>query len=305
MTQEKVNAFRVWVDAARLRTLPLASSAVILGGGLAALEGPFHWGVFLLSVLTGVLLQILANFANDYGDAVNGADGANRVGPKRAVSSGEISRKAMRAALVALSLVSMASGLALLTVSLDADLVMWVVFLILGGGAIAASVFYTVGKRPYGYRGLGDFFVFLFFGLVAVAGSYALYGAPLFSLPWLPACATGLFITAVLNINNIRDMSNDFASGKETLALRLGPRNARVYHLLLVGLGVACWLIWLLSAGYGRFLWLMLAAVPLGQSAWRVYGSLRTDVLDGQLRIFSLSVGFYNILLAVALPLMV
>ena len=137
-----------------------------------------------------------------------------------------------------------------------------------------------------------------------MAGSYALYGAPLSRLPWLPACSAGLFITAVLNINNIRDMANDFESGKETLALRLGPYKARVYNSLLVGGGLACWVIWSLDSGHERLLWLMPAAIPLLRSTYLVYASSQADVLDAQLRVTSLSVGCFQILLAAALPML-
>jgi 1,4-dihydroxy-2-naphthoate octaprenyltransferase len=291
-----------WVQAARLRTLPLSCSGVILGGGLAAAEGMFSPVIFALSVLTAVLLQILGNFANDYGDALRGTDGAERKGPKRAVASGSISSRAMFRAVVLLSLLSLLSGAVLLLVSFGPDMRSWGVFAVMGAGAVAAAVFYTMGKRPYGYRGLGDFFCFIFFGLVAVAGSYALYGAPLLRLPGLPACATGFFITAVLNINNIRDMENDHANGKETVALRLGAHNARVYHLILVASGLACWTLWFAATGDWRKLALLAAAFPVARSAWIVYGSLRADVLDAQLRITSLGTGFFNVLLAALLP---
>ena len=291
-----------WVQAARLRTLPLSCSGVILGGGLAAAEGMFHPAILALSVLTAVLLQILGNFANDYGDAVRGTDGAERKGPKRAGASGSISARAMFRAVALLSLLCLLSGGILLGVSFGANLRSWGIFTVLGTGAVAAAIFYTMGKRPYGYRGLGDFFCFVFFGLVAVADSYALYGAPLIRLPGLPACATGFFITAVININNIRDMENDRANGKETVALRLGAHNARVYHLILVASGLACWTLWFAATGDWRKLALLAAAFPVARSAWTVYGSLRADVLDAQLRITSLGTGFFNVLLAALLP---
>lgn len=147
--------------------------------------------VFVLSVLTAVLLQILSNFANDYGDAVKGADGPGRVGPRRSVASGELTARAMFRAVLLMVGLNLAAGLALLGVSFGPDLARWGVFLALGLASVAAAVLYTMGKHPYGYRGYGDFFVFVFFGLVAVAGSYALYGAPLTRLPGLPACAAG------------------------------------------------------------------------------------------------------------------
>lgn len=293
---------RVWLRAARLRTLPLSCSGVVLGGGLAAAEGAFRPLVFVLSVLTAVLLQILSNFANDYGDAVKGSDGPGRVGPQRAVASGAISPKAMFRAVLLMGVLCALSGVALLAASLGRDPLRWGVFLALGAGSVAAAILYTMGKHPYGYKGYGDFFVFVFFGLVAVAGSYALYGAPLTRLPSLPACAAGFFATAVLNINNVRDMENDFANGKETLALRLGEHRARVYHLALVGLGLACWVIWLAATQRWWGLAFLLAAAPLVRSAWLVYGSLRTEVLDAQLRVTSLAAGFLNIVMALVLP---
>lgn len=293
---------RVWLRAARLRTLPLSCSGVVLGGGLAAAEGAFRPLVFVLSVLTAILLQILSNFANDYGDAVKGADGPGRVGPKRSVASGELSARAMFQAVLFMAGLSLATGVSLLGVSFGTDLTRWAVFGALGLASIVAAVLYTMGKHPYGYRGYGDFFVFVFFGLVAVAGAYALYGAPLTRLPSLPACAAGFFATAVLNINNIRDMENDFANGKETLALRLGPHRARVYHLALIGLGLACWVIWLIATHRWWGLVLLVAAVPLVRSAWLVYGSLRPAVLDAQLRATSLAAGFLNLIMALALP---
>jgi 1,4-dihydroxy-2-naphthoate octaprenyltransferase len=291
-----------WIHAARPRTLPLSCSGVMLGGGLAAAEGMFHPLIFVISVLVAVLLQILCNFANDYGDAVRGTDGAERRGPQRAVASGSVSARAMFRAVAIVSLLCLVSGAVLLWVSFGANPRVWGAFAVLGAGAVAAAVFYTMGRRPYGYQGFGDFFVFVFFGLAAVAGSYALYGAPLIRLPGLPACATGFFATAVLNINNIRDMENDRASGKETLALRLGPHNARVYHLILVGSGLLCWALWFAATGEWWKPALLAAAFPVARSAWTVYGSLRPDVLDAQLRITSLGAGFFNVLLAALIP---
>ena len=270
------------------------------GGAAAAAEGAFRPAVFLLSVLTALLLQVLSNFANDYGDYTHGSDGAGRVGPSRAVSSGEISPRAMFRAVVIFSCLSGLSAALLFWTSFGLDPVRWGAFAALGGASIAAALCYTMGRRPYGYNGLGDFFVFIFFGLVAVCGAYALYPeAPLARMPGLPACATGLFATAVLNVNNIRDMENDRASGKETLALRLGALGARRYHLALIGVGVLCWAAYLTGTGRSMLMPGLLAALPLALSAKTVFASTRTDVLDAQLRRTSISAGLFNLIMSV------
>lgn len=289
----------IWIKAARLRTLPLSASGVILGGAVAASEGAFRPAVFALSVLTALLLQILSNFANDYGDYTHGSDGAGRVGPSRAVSSGEISPRSMFRAVAIFSCLSALSAAALFWTSFGTEPARWGTFAALGAASIAAALFYTMGRHPYGYNGLGDFFVFVFFGLVAVCGAYALYPeAPLARMPGLPACATGFFATAVLNVNNIRDMENDRASGKETLALRLGALGARRYHLALVGMGLLCWAVYLPGTDRYSLLPGLLAGLPLVWSAKTVFGSTRSDVLDAQLRRTSICAGLFNLIMA-------
>ncbi len=294
--------FGKWLEAARLRTLPLSTSGVILGGGLAACAGHFNWLIFILSMLVAVSLQILSNFANDYGDAVKGSDGPGRVGPRRAVASGAISPAGMYRGIMVMICVCALDTLLLLWASFGASWQRWVIFLILAAASVAAAIFYTMGRHPYGYMCLGDVFVFVFFGPVAVAGAFFLYGPPFTALPLLPACATGLFATAVLNINNIRDMDNDRANGKNTLALRLGGHWARIYHLFLIGGGLLCWLVWLPLYGCYAGLPLLLAAIPLVLSTWRVWSSHSPDVLDAQLRMTSISAGLFNLVMALALP---
>ena len=232
-------SFSRWLLAARLRTLPLACSSVLLGSGLAAHADAFRWPLFLLCLLTAILLQVLSNLANDYGDAVSGADLAGRVGPTRAVATGLITARQMQLAMGLTALAAVVSGLALLWSAFVDDWPALLAFIGFGALALVAAVTYTVGRRPYGYRGFGDLSVFLFFGLLGVMGSYYLYTHQLSWSLLLPAASCGLLATAVLNINNIRDRVSDAASGKVTLAVRLGASRARNYHWLLVG-GPVC-----------------------------------------------------------------
>ncbi len=226
--------FRTWIQAARLKTLPLAASAIFLGAGLAVQAGEFRPLVFALSLLTALLLQVLSNLANDYGDAVSGADNEDRVGPQRVVQAGLISKEQMKRALIAVVIATVASGLTLLLVACWEQPAVLFGFLGLGLACIWAAMAYTMGKRPYGYQGLGDLFVFLFFGLVAVLGSGFLHQLSIRADWLLPAISAGLLATSVLNINNVRDLEGDKRSGKFTLAVRLGRERALRYHSALL-----------------------------------------------------------------------
>ena len=230
-----------WIEAARPRTLPLALSCILMGCFLAYADGNFNSLVAALSVLTTIFLQVLSNYANDYGDAVSGKDSDLRQGPRRAVHSGQITRSATRQAIILFSVLSLASGIALLYVALKnaPSSVFWV-FLGLGLACIAAAITYTAGKRPYGYVGLGDVSVLIFFGWVGVLGTYYLH-----TLVWnwnllLPATSCGLFAVAVLNINNIRDIESDRATGKNSIPVRLGRERAVMYHWAILLTGMAC-----------------------------------------------------------------
>jgi 1,4-dihydroxy-2-naphthoate polyprenyltransferase len=215
----------------RLRTLPLALASIVLGSLLAAADGGHHLMVTLLAILTATCLQVLSNLANDYGDFVHGADQSGRVGPQRAVQSGLVTPQAMRLAIMLFIGLSALVGMALLWVALGVEaLLLALLFLLLGAAAIGAAVSYTAGVRPYGYVGLGDLAVFIFFGWVGVLGSYFLH---IGRLEWpllLPATCCGLLSVAVLNVNNIRDLESDRQAGKLSIPVRLGPTRARLYH---------------------------------------------------------------------------
>ncbi|WP_109677018.1 1,4-dihydroxy-2-naphthoate polyprenyltransferase [Dyadobacter jejuensis] len=249
-----------WIEAARPRTLPLALSCILMGSFLAYSTGHFSWSIAALSVLTTTLLQILSNFANDYGDAVNGKDTALREGPKRAVHAGEIQAGAMLRAIILFAVFSLVSGLTLLYIALqNAPANTFWVFLAMGLGSILAAITYTAGKRPYGYVGLGDLSVLLFFGWVGVLGSSYLH-----TLAWnwnllLPATSCGLFAVGVLNINNIRDINSDKATGKNSIPVRIGRDKAVYYHwlLLIIGMGCTLWYSLLHYSGIQNFIFLL------------------------------------------------
>lgn len=239
-------ALRAWLDAGRPKTLPLALIAILSGSVLALAQGSFAWPVLLLSLLTASLLQILSNLANDYGDGLRGVDNADRLGPLRALQSGALSAGQLRRSLFIIAALAILSGLALISVAqLDTNALL--VFIMLGLLAILAAVTYTVGRKPYGYAGLGDLSVWLFFGCLGVLGSCYLHGAPLSAALLLPASASGFMAVAVLNINNMRDIDNDARHGKRTLAVRLGLQRARVYHALLLLLAWLLFLVYLAS----------------------------------------------------------
>lgn len=227
-------SFKEWLGAARLRTLPLALSSIILAGFLAAYKGLFDWKIFILAFLTTVSLQVLSNFANDYGDSQNGADSKDRIGPARAVQAGLISQKQMLGAVKVFVVISLILGLTLIFVSFGGFTSNFFIFLTIGILAIMAAYFYTAGSRPYGYVGLGDLSVFIFFGLVGVLGSYYLYAKTFDPDIILPAVACGLLATGVLNINNIRDLESDKSTGKHTIPVKLGRKNALIYHWVLL-----------------------------------------------------------------------
>ncbi|NPA43333.1 MAG: 1,4-dihydroxy-2-naphthoate octaprenyltransferase [Chlorobi bacterium] len=228
-----MNKTKVWISAMRLRTLPLSLAGIVLGSGLAAARGQCDLRIFILALLTAASYQILSNLANDYGDGIKGTD-ARRKGPARAVAAGRISPESMKKALVVNILISLLLTLALLKAAFGwLDDVFWLYFL-MGLGAIWAAVRYTVGRSAYGYKGLGDLFVLIFFGWVSVAGVYFLHTRSLEPGVWAAGTAIGLLAVAVLNINNTRDLETDRAAGKRTLAVMMGKANAVKYQRALL-----------------------------------------------------------------------
>lgn len=236
MKREIKTKKEAWLHAVRLRTLPLALASIFAGSFLAAWKDSFRWEIFILASLTTIFLQILSNLSNDYGDTVHGADSAERQGPVRAVQSGLISLKEMKRAMYLFGFLSLISGLLLIFLAVQ-DLKIFLLFLGMGLAAIWAAITYTSGKNPYGYAGLGDLSVFLFFGLLGVLGTYFLHSLSFESLTIFIAMSLGCFSTAVLNINNIRDIESDKNAGKKSIPVRIGREKAVQYNWTLLASG--------------------------------------------------------------------
>ncbi len=277
-----------WLDAFRPRTLPLAVSGIITGSALAAFHGTFKWPVLLLALITAVLLQVLSNLANDLGDHLHGADSDARVGPLRTVQSGAIPAAAMKRAMWICGLLALVTGLALIIVALGWSVTM-LGFLLIGLLAIAAAVKYTYGTNPYGYAGLGDISVLVFFGLAGVAGSFFLHTGQWWWPVLLPAFGVGLLSTGMLNLNNMRDAENDAASGKHTIAVRLGARRSKAYHTLLMLGGFACLVLFTAFhfRSWGQYVFLL--AFPLLDRHLRaVRRNTAPHELDPQMKVLGL-----------------
>ncbi|AWH89027.1 1,4-dihydroxy-2-naphthoate polyprenyltransferase [Limnobaculum parvum] len=251
-----------WIESLRPRTLPLALASIVTGSALAAWMHYFQLDIALMALLTAAMLQILSNLANDYGDAIKGSDTETRIGPNRGMQKGLINQAQMKRALIIVIILTIASGIGLIALACKKpeDIIG---FLGLGLLAIVASITYTVGRKPYGYMGLGDISVLIFFGWLSVAGTYYLQAGTFDTVVMLPATACGLLATAVLNINNLRDIDNDRMNGKNTLAVRLGPLWGRRYHFMLLAGALLCLVLFALFDLRSWSGWLFILAVPL------------------------------------------
>ncbi|HEY4650745.1 MAG TPA: 1,4-dihydroxy-2-naphthoate polyprenyltransferase [Pontibacter sp.] len=292
-TSRNPGLVKAWISAFRPRTLPLALSCIGMGGFMAAANDFFNGTIVALCVLTTLFLQILSNLANDYGDSKHGADSVHREGPLRAVQAGHITAEHMKKGMVVFSLLSLVSGLVLLWVAFGAEgVLLALLFLGLGLASIWAAINYTAGAKPYGYAGLGDIFVFVFFGLVGVLGTYFLQAQTLDAIVVLPALVCGFFATAVLNVNNIRDINSDLLAGKHSIPVRIGPKRARMYHLFLLMAGTVCAFAYVALNFYSWWQLLFIVAVPLlivnGVNVWRKQTSKELDPYLKQMAITTL-----------------
>lgn len=285
-----------WIHAFRLRTLPLALSSIGMGGFLAAANNAFRVDIFLLCILTTIFLQITSNLANDYGDSVHGVDGKHRQGPSRAVQSGLISSAQMRRAVILFVMLCLVSGLSLLFVSFGLNWNAILFFFGLGLLSILAAIGYTVGKRPYGYIGLGDLSVLIFFGLVGVLGSYYLFTKSFSWYELLPALSCGFFSIAVLNINNIRDIDSDRTAGKFSIPVRIGRKKSIGYHWFLLLAGITCSIIYTILTFKSPWQLIFLLTVPLFIKNGIAIGSKPSGALDPYLRQMAITTLFFVLL---------
>ncbi|CAM1347234.1 1,4-dihydroxy-2-naphthoate octaprenyltransferase [Tenacibaculum insulae] len=294
-----------YIKAARLRTLPLSISGIIVGAflgnaflntGTSILESSIFW----LAILTTIGFQVLSNFANDYGDGVKGTDD-NREGEARMVSSGAITPKQMKTAMLLTGFVTLIVALLLIYVSFGKDNFIYsVIFFLLGVASIVAAIKYTVGKSAYGYSGFGDVFVFVFFGLLSVVGTYFLYTKQLNIAIFLPAISVGLLSTAVLNLNNMRDINNDAKVGKNTLVVKIGSKKAKIYHYLLIIGALITALIYTFLYYKSPFQFIFLIAfIPLILNVVTVYKNKIQSELDSELKKVALSTFLFAILFGI------
>ncbi|MEO8235400.1 MAG: 1,4-dihydroxy-2-naphthoate octaprenyltransferase [Flavobacterium sp.] len=301
-----------WIQAARLRTLPLSVSGIMVGS-LYALANPtndiltptqvFNWTIFGFAMLTTLGLQILSNFANDYGDGIKGTDNEDRIGPMRAIQSGVITPAAMKKAMIITATLTFISAVLLIYFSFH-DKHLWysLFFLVLGGLAIASAIRYTVGNAAYGYKGFGDVFVFVFFGLVSTLGVNFLYSKQFDWQLVLPAAAIGLLSVGVLNLNNMRDEVSDTKAGKNTLVVKMGGAKAKIYHYCLIITAMVLIVCFAVLQGFhfDQYLFL-LAYIPLTKHLITVYKNKDSRALDPELKKVAISTFLLSLLLSLCL----
>ncbi|MES2577702.1 MAG: 1,4-dihydroxy-2-naphthoate octaprenyltransferase [Bacteroidota bacterium] len=301
-----------WIEAARLRTLPLSVSGIIVGS-MYALAHPtddiltptevFNWRLFGFAILTTLGLQILSNFANDYGDGMKGTDNEDRVGPKRAIQSGVITPQAMKRAIIITSALTLLSAMLLIYYAFrDTNLWFSLFYLVLGILSIISAIRYTVGNTAYGYRGFGDLFVFVFFGLVSTLGVNFLYSKQLDFELVLPAIAIGLLSVGVLNLNNMRDEASDRKSNKNTIVVKIGGAKAKIYHYFLIVTAMVMVLIFAIvdDFHFDQYLFL-LAYIPLTKHLITVYKNQNPKELDPELKKLALSTFALSVLLSLGM----
>lgn len=301
-----------WIEAARVRTLPLSVSGILVGSFFAMSQSRFNWKIVLLALSTTIGLQVLSNFANDYGDGVKGTDNEDRVGPQRAIQSGAITPGAMRYAIFVTAFLTLVSAMLLIYKAFGvSNFLFSMIYFVLGILAIASAIRYTVGKNPYGYRGLGDVFVFIFFGWVSTIGISFMILKELDPVLFLPATAIGFLSVAVLNLNNMRDEASDRKVGKNTLIVKNGGAWGKKYHFFLVITAMVLFAVfaYLFDMQYDSNpehfnidnYFYMVFYIPLLLHLKRVKENTEPRLLDPELKKVALSTFFISVVMALQL----
>ena len=292
-----------WIEAARVRTLPLSVSGIIVGSFYAMSQAMFNWNIVAFALLTTLGLQILSNFANDYGDGIKGTDNDDRVGPKRAIQKGTITPFQMRNAMVLTSVITLCFAILLIYYAFKESYLLYsFIFLILGILAITSAIRYTVGNSAYGYRGYGDLFVFIFFGLVSTFGVYFMFSKEIDWLLLLPATAIGFLSVGVLNLNNMRDEESDRKAGKNTVVVKKGSEWAKKYHYFLIISAMVFVVFFAILNNFHFDQYIFLTAYfPLTSHLMTVYKNRNPKLLDPELKKLALSTFFLSVLLALSL----
>ncbi len=295
---------KAWINAMRLRTLPLSVSGIILGSGMAAMLDKFNLMIFFLAILTTIGFQVLSNFSNDLGDSQKGSDNKNRIGPLRTVQAGLISQKEMKIGIILCVIFSLFSAGSLIYVSAN-NLTNELIYFYMGLAllCVLAAITYTIGKKAYGYHGLGDLMVFLFFGLVSVLGVFSLYGLEFEWLVLLPSISIGLWSTAVLNLNNLRDYENDKLTKKNTRIVSMGYEKGKYYHGFLIIVGLSFWFISVLIISVLTFNYLLflslIPSISLIFHLKKVFQTSEPKDLDPELKKVALIIFYSSLIFAV------
>ena len=301
-----------WIEAARVRTLPLSVSGILVGSFFAMSQSHFNWKIVFLALSTTIGLQVLSNFANDYGDGVKGTDNDDRVGPQRAIQSGAITPGAMRYAIFVTAFLTLVSAMLLIYKAFGVSNFLYsMIYFVLGILAIASAIRYTVGKNPYGYRGLGDVFVFIFFGWVSTVGISFMILKELDPVLFLPATAIGFLSVAVLNLNNMRDEESDRKVGKNTLIVKNGGAWGKKYHYFLIVTAMVLFLVfaYIFDMNYDSNpehfnidnYFYMVFYLPLILHLKRVKANTEPRLLDPELKKVALSTFFISLVMALQL----
>lgn len=286
-----MNTVKAWIKAARLRTLPLSVSGILVGTAIAREAGAWDVAIFLLALATTIAFQVTSNYANDYGDGLKGTDNEDRIGPERGFQSGALSKRALKLGITLAALASFILALALIFVAFNDESPGYkVLFILLGMVSIWAAIKYTVGQGAYGYRGLGDIFVFVFFGYVSVVGSLFLYTREVEWVALLPATTIGALSVGVLNLNNMRDFESDKKAGKNTLVVRKGLQWAAAYHHILLLVSFLSMFIYTVMTGGGwrSYLWI-LAFIPISIHLWNFRKIVHPKYFDPELKKLAIS----------------